>query len=95
MPHILLTNDDGIHAAGLKALAAGLEGFATLSIVAPHREQSGTAQSLTLRQPIICNHVGERQWAGDRTTLEEVVTWANRHTRCDAELEAKHLSLTY
>jgi len=58
MPHILLTNDDGIHAAGLKALAAGLEGFATLSIVAPHREQSGTAQSLTLRQPIICNHVG-------------------------------------
>ena len=25
MTHILLTNDDGIHAAGLKALAAGLE----------------------------------------------------------------------
>jgi hypothetical protein len=40
-------------------------------------------------------NVGERQWAGDRTTLEEVVTWANRHTRCDAELEAKHLSLTH
>src|SRR6266851_2899835 len=43
MTHILLTNDDGIHAAGLKALAAGLEGFATISIVAPNREQSGAA----------------------------------------------------
>src|SRR6202011_2526585 len=72
MPHILLTNDDGIHAAGLKALAAGLEGFATLSIVAPHREQSGTAQSLTLRQPIICNHVGERQWAVEGTPADAV-----------------------
>src|SRR5258708_18749400 len=73
MPHILLTNDDGIHAAGLKALAARLEGFATLSIVAPHREQSGTAQSLNLRQPIICNHVGERQWAVEGTPADAVI----------------------
>jgi len=58
LTHILLTNDDGIHAAGLKALAAGLEGFATVSVVAPSREQSGAAQSLTLRQPIICHSVG-------------------------------------
>ena len=67
MTHILLTNDDGIHAAGLKALAAGLEGFATVSVVAPSREQSGAAQSLTLRQPIICHSVGERQWAVEGT----------------------------
>src|SRR6266849_8963272 len=78
MPHILLTNDDGIHAAGLKALAAGLEGFATLSIVAPNREQSGTAQSLTLRQPIICNHVGERQWAVEGTPADAVIVALHR-----------------
>jgi len=28
MPHILLTNDDGYQAEGLRALAAALEGFA-------------------------------------------------------------------
>src|SRR5260370_1533381 len=78
MTHILLTNDDGIHAAGLKALAAGLEGFATISIVAPNREQSGAAQSLTLRQPIICNNVGERQWAVEGTPADAVVVALHR-----------------
>ncbi len=67
MPHILLTNDDGIQAEGLHALAGALEGFATVSIVAPSHEQSGAAQSLTLRQPIVCHNVAERQWAVDGT----------------------------
>src|SRR5277367_2575742 len=73
MPHILLTNDDGIHAEGLRVLAAAFEGFATVSIVAPSREQSGTAQALTLRQPIICNQVGEREWAVDGTPADCVI----------------------
>src|SRR5258708_30022333 len=78
MTHILLTNDDGIHAAGLKALAAGLEGFGTISIVAPHREQSGAAQSLTLREAIICNNVGERQWAVEGTPADAVIVALHR-----------------
>src|ERR1700716_2758576 len=73
MPHILLTNDDGIHAAGLKALAAGLKGLGTSSSVAPSREQSGAAQSLTLRQPIVCHPVGEREWAVDGTPADCVI----------------------
>jgi 5'-nucleotidase len=73
MPHILLTNDDGIHAAGLKALAAELADFATVSIVAPNREQSGAAQSLTLRQPIICRQVAEREWAVEGTPADAVI----------------------
>jgi 5'-nucleotidase len=73
MPHILLTNDDGIQAEGLHALAAALEGFATVSIVAPSREQSGAAQSLTLRQPIVCHPVAERQWAVDGTPADAVI----------------------
>jgi 5'-nucleotidase len=72
-PHILLTNDDGIQAPGLAALAEGLEGFATLSVVAPSREQSGAAQSLTLRQPIVCNPAGERRWAVDGTPADSVI----------------------
>src|SRR5258708_15121342 len=62
----------------LKALAAGLEGFATLSIVAPNREQSGAAQSLTLRQPIICNQVGERQWSVEGTPADSVIVALHR-----------------
>src|SRR6202163_2185290 len=73
MTHILLTNDDGYEAPGLRALAAAFEGFATVSIVAPSREQSGAAQSLTLRQPIICHAVAEREWAVDGTPADCVI----------------------
>src|ERR1700736_6231701 len=73
MTHILLTNDDGIQADGLRALAEVLKGFATVSVVAPSREQSGTAQSLTLRQPIVCHNVADRHWAIDGTPADCVI----------------------
>jgi 5'-nucleotidase len=72
-PHILLTNDDGIQAAGLRALADELASFARISIVAPSREQSGAAQSLTLRQPIICHRVAQNEWAVDGTPADCVI----------------------
>ena len=73
MKHILLTNDDGIHAEGLRVLAAAFTGFADVSIVAPSSEQSGKAQSLTLRQPIVCHPAGEREWAVDGTPADCVI----------------------
>jgi 5'-nucleotidase len=72
-PHILLTNDDGFHAPGLAALAAALRPWARLSIVAPNREQSGAAQSLTLRTPIVCHERGENQWAIEGTPADCVI----------------------
>src|SRR5215471_1106449 len=73
MPKILLTNDDGYQAEGLRAAAEALADVATESIVAPSREQSGTAQSLTLRQPIVCNRIAEREWAIDGTPADCVI----------------------
>jgi 5'-nucleotidase len=73
MTHILLTNDDGYHADGLRALAAELADLGTLSVVAPSREQSGKAQALTLRQPIVCNPISERHWAIDGTPADCVI----------------------
>jgi 5'-nucleotidase len=73
MPNILLTNDDGYQAEGLRTLAEELADLATVSIVAPSREQSGTAQSLTLRQPIVCNRIAEREWAIDGTPADCVI----------------------
>ena len=73
MAHILITNDDGIHAEGLRALAEGLAGLGRISIVAPNRERSAAAQSLTLRQPIVCEQRGENEWAVEGTPADAVI----------------------
>jgi 5'-nucleotidase len=73
MPNILITNDDGIHAPGLRALVAGLQGLGTITIVAPSRERSAAAQSLTLRQPIYCDKVAEREYAIDGTPADAMI----------------------
>src|SRR5439155_19205737 len=73
LPHILLTNDDGYDAPGLKALAAVFEGWATVSIVAPNGEKSGAAHSLAVRQQIVCHPKGERHWAVDGTPADAVI----------------------
>ena len=73
MPHIVITNDDGIFAPGLRALVKGLEGLGTISVVAPSRERSAAAQSLTLRQPIYCGQVAEREWAVEGTPADAMI----------------------
>jgi 5'-nucleotidase len=73
MPHIVITNDDGIFAPGLRALVKGLEGLGTISVVAPSRERSAAAQSLTLRQPIYCDQVAEREWAVEGTPADAMI----------------------
>src|SRR6266481_3564921 len=73
MPHILLTNDDGYSAEGLRVLAEALQDFATVSIVAPSAERSGAAQSLTLRQPIVVHPKQDRHWAVDGTPADAVI----------------------
>lgn len=49
---ILITNDDGIYAPGLQALAKTLQDMAELIIVAPEREQSATGHAVTLHKPL-------------------------------------------
>lgn len=50
--HILLSNDDGYEAPGIRALADGLKDMAQLTVVAPDRDRSGASNSLTLDAPI-------------------------------------------
>ncbi len=50
--HIIISNDDGYEAAGIKALAEGLAQLAKLTVVAPDRDRSGASNSLTLESPI-------------------------------------------
>jgi 5'-nucleotidase len=72
-PTVLLTNDDGYQAAGLRALAQELKDFADVQIMAPSWERSGAAQSVTLRQPIVCHRVSENEWAIDGTPADCVI----------------------
>lgn len=50
--HILLTNDDGILAPGIKALWEELSIFAKITVVAPDSERSATSQAITVHHPI-------------------------------------------
>ena len=51
--HILLTNDDGIFAPGLKALVEAFSGAGhTVYVCAPDRERSAASHSATFAQPL-------------------------------------------
>ncbi len=78
MAHILITNDDGIQAEGLRALVQAVEGLGTISVVAPSHERSASAQSLTLRQPIFWEQVAEREWAVEGTPADSVILALNK-----------------
>jgi 5'-nucleotidase len=49
---ILLTNDDGIHAPGLKALWRSLNGIADITVIAPADDNSGAGVGITLKNPL-------------------------------------------
>jgi len=76
---ILITNDDGINAPGLKVLQ---EIAALLSkdvwTVAPETDQSGASHSLTLHEPLRCRQLAERVFAV-RGTPTDCVIMGVRH----------------
>lgn len=59
-PKILITNDDGIHAPGIKHLCNALKDHAELTVVAPALEQSAVGLSITIRAPL---HIQKVEWA--------------------------------
>lgn len=54
---ILLTNDDGVFAPGLRALRKELLRLGEVTVVAPAMEQSGVAHSITLLSPLVVKRV--------------------------------------
>jgi len=66
---ILLTNDDGIYAPGLRAMRHELLKLGTVTVVAPATEQSAAGHSVTLLNPLLVSEVFE----DDGTTF---IGWA-------------------
>ena len=69
-PLILVTNDDGVHAPGIKALAGALAQLGEVHVVAPDREVSACAQSLTLKHPLRAEKIQEQVYSVDGTPAD-------------------------
>jgi 5'-nucleotidase len=69
-PLILVSNDDGVAAAGLIALREALASFADVYTVAPQLEQSAKSHSITLHHPLRFHEVEPRVWAVDGTPAD-------------------------
>ncbi|PTQ08564.1 5'/3'-nucleotidase SurE [Sphingomonas oleivorans] len=71
---ILLTNDDGINAPGMKVLEAIARRLSDdITIVAPNSEQSGAGHSLTLTRPVRLRTLGEGRHAVAGTPTDSVM----------------------
>ena len=72
MRRLLLANDDGVHAPGLRALYEALTPHANLRVVAPDRDRSGASNSLTLSRPLaltaLDNGFYRREWGVGRAS---------------------------
>lgn len=71
---LLLTNDDGIHASGLRSLASHLRAAGNeVTIIAPDSERSAASHSLTLRRDLRVTALGDNEYSVDGTPVDCVV----------------------
>ena len=73
---VLLSNDDGVHAPGIKALAAAFDGD-EVWIVAPDREQSASSHAISLHRPLRMHELAPRTYAVDGTPTDAVYMGLN------------------
>jgi 5'-nucleotidase len=74
---ILVTNDDGIHSQGILVLAKALQEIGEVFVVAPDREKSAIAHSLTLHRPLRVERIKKNVYAVDGTPADCVYLGVN------------------
>jgi 5'-nucleotidase len=67
---ILVTNDDGVHAPGIIALAGKLKELGDVTVVAPAREVSGVSHALTLSAPLRYERIDEHVFSVEGTPTD-------------------------
>ncbi len=80
---ILVTNDDGIFAEGLKALVKELKSLADIIVVAPDRELHGMGASISLHEPVRAREIaplveGIESYAVEGTPADCVILALNK-----------------
>lgn len=84
---ILLANDDGVLARGLRLLWAALaQAGHDVTVVAPDREQSATSHSITLDRPLRIREIEPRLYAVDGTPTDCVLVGVNSVLRARPDL---------
>ena len=77
----LVSNDDGVEAPGLRALAEALAPLGEVTVCAPDREQSATSRSISLHRPLRIEQLppwGDIQrWSVDGTPTDAVYVGLN------------------
>ena len=73
MALILLTNDDGIEAEGLKLLEQCVKDLAECLVVAPDQERSAVSHGLTIRKPLSVAKVDPNHFTLDGTPADCVI----------------------
>jgi 5'-nucleotidase len=71
--NILITNDDGIEARGLAALAMRLERDHSVFVVAPDGERSACSHSINIKGELAFRKVGSRSFACEGSTVDCVL----------------------
>ncbi len=73
-PTILITNDDGITAPGIRNLVDAVRGLGEIVVVAPDRPQSGMGHAITIGQPLRMNRIeifeGVESWITSGTPVD-------------------------
>lgn len=79
---ILVTNDDGIQAAGLQVLERIARSLSNdVWVVAPETEQSAASHSLTIHRPLRLRPVGDKRFTVDGTPTDCVLLAVNKVMR--------------
>ncbi|OHV10601.1 5'/3'-nucleotidase SurE [Kushneria phosphatilytica] len=78
MRKLLLSNDDGVHAPGLRALYEALEPQAKVRVIAPDRDRSGASNSLTLTRPLMLTPLESGFYSVDGTPADCVYLGVSR-----------------
>jgi len=76
MPRILVTNDDGVYAAGLRAAAKGVQGLGEIVVAAPSSQKSGVGRSVSVFEPLRyaqTNQNGLKAFAVTGTPVDSVI----------------------
>lgn len=69
-PLILVSNDDGVRAAGLEALARSLRGIGRVIVVAPNLQRSAASHSITLHRPLRIEKMSDDVYSVDGTPAD-------------------------
>ncbi|GAF03870.1 5'/3'-nucleotidase SurE [Saccharicrinis fermentans] len=59
-PIILITNDDGIHAKGIKCLVEAMKEFGKIVVVSADESFSGMSHAITVKDPLYIQDLGEK-----------------------------------